>query len=111
MTIHWKNQKLKTNLESCKFLESQYDKKVAKSVVTRLKQIEYSESYDSIPPNAHKHPIKKGKKILYFAVDLPNIGGGRGKWRLIFEPYGEYDLLDYKSIVEVRILRIENYHK
>ena len=111
MEIHWKSTKLSKELEDFDLLTLQYDEKVAKSIVMRMNELKFSASYVEIPPNAKAHSIKQGKKFLYFAVDLPHRGGGRGKWRLTFEPYGEYDLANQSSITAIKILGIENYHK
>ena len=47
---------------------------------------------------------------MYYAVDLPELGMKRGKYRLIFRPYGEHDLAHIETITAVLILGIEDYH-
>ncbi len=111
MEIHWKSEKLRREMEDFDLLKSMYDEKMALNVARRLKEIKSFPFYTDLPPNTRKHSVKQGKKFLYFAVDLPNIRGGRGKWRLIFEPHGKYDLANQKTIVAVKIIGIENYHK
>ena len=111
MEIYWKSTKLRKELEDFDHLQSNYEEKVAMNIVQRLQELKFSASYVAIPPNAKAHSIKKGKKFLYFAVDLPHRGGGRGKWRLAFEPYGEYDSANQSTITAIKILGIENYHK
>ncbi len=110
MDVYWKSKKLKSQIEDLKYLSKKYDRKVARNVVKRMKEIQSFPSYADLPASSHKHPIKEGKNFLYFAVDLPNIGSGRGKWRLIFEPYGDYDMSDYHTIRAVKIIGIEDYH-
>lgn len=110
MEVYWKSQKLKQQLEDFNSLCKQYDKKVAKNVVKRIKEIQAFPSYADLPPNTHKHSIKDGKKFLYFGVDLPHVGGKRGKWRLVFEPYGDFDHADQRTIRAVKILGIKDYH-
>jgi len=110
MEIHWKSEKLRRELENFNHLKSQYDEKVAQNVAKRLLEIGSFPTYADLPLNARKHSVKEGKKLRYFAVDLPSRGAGRGKWRLIFVPHGEYDPANQKTIISVEILGIENYH-
>lgn len=111
MEIHWNSTKVRKELEDFDLLTSTYGEKVANNVVKRINELKYSASYVAIPPNANAHSIKQGKKFLYFAVDLPDKGKGRGKWRLTFEPYGDYDLANQSTITAIKIREIENYHK
>jgi hypothetical protein len=111
MKIYWKDKKLKDELEDIDFLNSNYDKKVAKNVAKRLREIGSFPSYADLPPNTKKHSIKDGRKFLYFSVDLPGINNKRGKWRLIFIPLDEYDMSNQKSITSVKILGIKDTHK
>ncbi|MBU0667779.1 hypothetical protein KJ835_01500 [Patescibacteria group bacterium] len=111
MEVHWKSEKLRKTLEDFNYLKAQYDEKVAQNVAKRLREIGSFENYAELPPNTGKHSIKDGKKLRYFAVDLPSRGAGRGKWRLAFKPYGEYDPANQKTITSVVILGVENYHK
>ncbi|MFA6918188.1 MAG: hypothetical protein WC285_05175 [Candidatus Gracilibacteria bacterium] len=110
MEIHWKNERLRRELEDFNRLKTKFDEKVAKNVVKRLREIGAFPSYADLPPNTRKHSIKDGNKFRYFAVDLPSLGGGRGKWRLTFIPHGEYDMANQTTIIAVEILGIENYH-
>jgi hypothetical protein len=110
MEIHWKNERLRRELEDFDNLKTQYDEKVAYSVAQRLAEIGAFPTYADIPPNTRKHSIKDGNKLRYFAVDLPSRGAGRGKWRLTFVPHGKYDPANQKTITSVEILGIENYH-
>lgn len=110
MEIYWGNEKIRKEMESEGLLKSKYDEKVARNVVKRLKEIDSFPSYADLPPNSGKHSLKQGNKFIAFAVDLPGRGKGRGKWRLVFEPYGKYDLANQKTITAVKILGIEDYH-
>lgn len=110
MEVYWKSAKLKSQLENEAHLIREYDIKVAQSVAKRMKEIVSFPSYADLPPNANKHSIKNGNRLLYYAVDLPSLGSGRGKLRLTFEPYGEYDLANQKTVVSIKITGIEDYH-
>lgn len=112
MQIYWTSDKLKKQLEDLDFLVGKYGVKVANKVAQRLIELDQADNYAKIPQSSGKHSIKEGKKFLYFAVDLPDIGGKRGKNRLIFRPYGVgYDPANQSTIVAVEILGIKNYHR
>ena len=110
MDIYWDSDKLKKELENSDFLKKKYDQRMAEKVAQRLREIGAAFSYAQLPPSTGKHPIKDGKKFLYYAVDLPGIGEKRGKYRLTFKPYGEYDLVHVETITAVVILGITDYH-
>jgi len=110
MEIHWKSDKLRNDLQNLKLLRSRYGVKVAESVAIRLREIGMFPSYADLPLASRKHPLYVGKKIVCFSVDLPEEGKGRGKWRLLFKPLGEYDLTDLKTITSVEILEIKDPH-
>lgn len=110
MDIYWKSDKLKKDLENKGFLEQTYDKRVAAKIVQRLLEIATAPSYAQLPPASGRHPIKEGNKFLYYAVDLPGVGMKRGKNRLIFSPYGNYDLSHVETITAIVVLGIVNYH-
>ena len=110
MDIYWKSDKLRQELEDKEFLGSKYDQRFADKVVQRIREIGSAPSYAQLPPSTGKHPIKNGKKFLYYAVDLPGLGEKRGKYRLLFYPYGDYDFAHIETIVAVTILGIDDYH-
>jgi hypothetical protein len=110
MEIYWISTKLKNNLENEGYLSKEFDPKVAKKVAQRLKELGSATSYAQLPPATGKHPIREGKKFLYFAVDIPGKGEGRGKLRLLFRPYGEHDLAHIETITAIVIISLEDYH-
>ncbi len=110
MKIHWRSEKFKKELENKALLLSTYDKKMARNISRRLIELEEAENYAKVPTYSGKHSIKEGKKFLYFAVDLPGRSEKRGKNRLLFRPYGDYDLSNSSTIKEIEILQIKNYH-
>lgn len=110
MEIHWEDDTLKKRLEDNKWLEKTYDEKVGRNIAQRLVEIDNSKHYGKLPPYAHPHPIKEGKKFLYYAVDVSGRGEGRGRLRLLFRPYGEHDLARVETITAVVILGLEDYH-
>lgn len=110
MEIHWDSDKLKSELENEIFLTKKYDRKVARNVVRRLLEIDQAPSYAKLPQHTGKHPIKDGKRFLYFAVDVPGARKKRGKLRLLFRPYGEHDMAHIETIRAVVIVGLGDYH-
>ncbi len=110
MEIYWITTQLKTELEDEAFLTKRYDQKVARKVAQRLREIGAAPSYAKLPPATGKHPIKEGSRFLYFAVDVPGLGEKRGKLRLLFKPFGEYNSAHVETIVAVVILGLDDYH-
>ncbi len=106
MDIYWKNEKLKKDLHDFSFLKKHYGEKVAEKVSQRLQELAMFPTYADLPINMHKHCVNN-----YFAVDLPNEGGGRGKWRLCFMSAADFDSTNQSTITGVIIIGIKNYHK
>ena len=108
MDIYWKNTEIKKLFESEQAIrDAGFDKKESRKAFKAMLNILSVTSIDQLPRNLRCHPISEGKKLLYYTVDIPSIGGNRGKHRIRFIPVGEeYDLLDLKTIRKVEILGI-----
>lgn len=111
MQITWVNDKIRKQCEDANFLIKKYDKKLAKKLSQRLVELDDVDNYSKLPASSGKHSIKQGKKLLYFAVDLPTVRGKRGKYRLTFLPVGKFDLANQTTINSIEILGIRDYHK
>ncbi len=111
MEISWKDSKTKELFENEQaLLNAGFDKKEAKKAIKAIFHIASVISINQLPQNLYCHPIKKGKKFLYFTVDIPSIGSGRGKHRICFIPVGdEYDLSNLTTITKIEILKIEKH--
>jgi hypothetical protein len=110
MEIHWGDLELKKRLESAEFLERKYDKKVARQVSKRLRELGAFRHYGLLPGSMHSHPLNFGKEGKCFAVDVPGIGEKRGKLRLLFRPYGDHDISRVETITKIVIIDLRNYH-
>ena len=110
MNIYWKNEQLRLELEDERYLAKKYDKKVARQVAKRLRELGAAPSYAQLPAASNPHPIKEGPRFLYYAVDVPGLGDRRGKLRLLFIPYGDYNIERVETITEVVIQGLEDYH-
>lgn len=113
MNIYWKNEKLKRILASEDLLRKNFklDKKEIREVFKVLDQLAVATNILDLPPRYNCHPLKEGKKLRFYTVDLPSVGGGRGKNRLCFIPVGKYDLARIETITEIEIIDIKNTHK
>ena len=113
MNIFWKDKKTRELFENIENLKkSGLDKKEIKKVFMALQNMGATESVNLLPRNMNFHSIKSGKRFLYFAVDIPSIGGGRGKNRIIFKPPddSEFDLANLSTVKSIEVLGIQDYH-
>lgn len=111
MEISWKNKRTKTLFHSKERLRKKgLDQKEIRHLFMAMNFIKKVDSINKLPNNLRCHPIKEGKKFLYYAIDLPSVGGGKGKNRIALVPKGDYDRSDIKTITSVKILGIIDYH-
>ena len=108
MTVYWKGNKIKELFESEEaLLNAGFDKKEARNAIKAIVNINSVTSINQLPRNLNCHPIIKGKKFLYYTVDIPSVGGGRGKHRIRLIPVGDdYDFSNLTTITKVEILGI-----
>lgn len=111
MQVGWINERTKNRLEDSEYLVRNFGEKGARSVVQRILELRNAPSYAHLPRHTRPHPIKQGKKFLYYAVDVPSERERRGKNRLLFKPDGDYDLAHVETIKSVVILGVDNYHR
>ncbi len=111
MEVHWKDNKIRRLLENEQnLLNAGFDKKEAVKAVKAMSNIAAVDSINQLPRNLRCHPIKEGKKFLYFTVDVPSVGGKRGIHRIRFIPVGDkYDLSNLTTITSVEVLGIEKH--
>ncbi len=111
MEVYWIDEKTKEMFESEDLLKGAgFDKKESKKIIKALSHISAVTSINQLPRNLCCHPIKQGKKFLHFTVDVPSLGGNRGKYRIQFIPVGdEFNLLDLRTITKVEILGIKKH--
>ncbi len=111
MEIYWYTDNLRKKLENKEFLGANFDKKVVKNIVKRLKEIDSADTYAHLPIASGKHFLEDSRSKV-FTLDLPGIGERRGDKRLACRPYGEYDSTRVETIRAVMILGIVNHqHK
>lgn len=102
MDIEYKNNRLK---RSCEQASASYGQQ-AKKVVQRLDQLYAAIDLTDIQKIRvlHMHPLE-GEWKGCFAIDVNE------SRRIIFEPIGSFDILDYKTITRIKILEVNiDYH-
>jgi len=110
MEIYWKNEKTKELFKSEKKLQKKgLDKKERRNLFTAMNFLQECTSINKMPSRYNCHPLKSTNPPLY-GLDLPSVGGGRGKNRIILIPIGDFDKAHIETITKVKIMGIENYH-
>lgn len=95
-------------------IEKQYEdlaryfgKEKAKAIKKRLNELLAANNLHGIKllPQVRLHPLRSGRSGQ---IALKTIG----KYRMIIEPRGEYNLADYRTITEVEIVEFDvDYHR
>lgn len=103
MIIHYSSKKDQRVFENERLLKKTYGSR-AEEILIRLAEFEAAKSLKDIsetpPPRRHK---LSGKKNCWGIRISKN-------YRILLEPYGQWEDGNLSSIVEVKILSIEDYH-
>lgn len=106
MKIIFASKKLKKQAESEKELTRSYGKEKAYKIIQRLIELNEADSLQDIQrmPQTGLHPLKNNRKGQ-FSIN------SKQPYRIIFIPLGEFDIEQYITIKEVKILSLnEDYH-
>lgn len=106
MRILYKNTKLKQLCESDVDLKKKFGDQVADKVIECIQALDASDSLAKVPPRLRPHP-REPKHQEVFQVDILKHAHPT---RLFFTPAGTYDILDYNTIVEIKIIDIGKTH-
>jgi len=102
MEIHYKNGKDESILNDERKIKKHYNKSSI-NIMNRLTELRAATCLEDIPicppPRRHKLEGEDRWSVRYTK-----------NYRIIFEPYGEYNINDLKTIKEIRILELEDYH-
>jgi len=89
--------------QSSKLLTRKYGAENAKKIQRRIMEMQASPSFADLPPAARPHPlIGDHKGCFSLHIQQP--------FRLIVEPYGDFDLACISTIKSVTILTVTDYH-
>ena len=106
MIIHYKDKKIEILLNSEKGMIQKFGKEPANKIIQRLFEIGAAENIKELPPSARVHPHKPKSKQI-FSVDILK---HRNPMRLLFKPFGQYDIEDYKTIKEIEVQEVIKIH-
>ena len=104
MVIKYASRKLEKQLTDLRLLKKYYSKDYIK-LNNRLSELRVANNLAEIPecPPPRRHKLI-GNRDNCWGIDYsPND-------RIILRPIGEYDINDIASIVEVEVIKLEDYH-
>ena len=103
MIIHYLSKKDQQVFENERLLKKKYGSR-AEVILIRLAEFEAANSLADIPetPPPRRHKLI-GKKDCW-AISISR------NFRILLEPYGQWEDGNLSSIVEIKILSIEDYH-
>ena len=106
MRITYKNSKLEKLCADDTKLSKKYGQQAAIKIIECLQALDASTSMAKVPPRLRPHPtVPKNKEI--FQIDVLK---HKHPTRLFFTPAGTYDILDYATVTEVKIISVEKTH-
>lgn len=106
MKIHYKNKRIEKVFKTPINLQKKYGAIDAQKIDRVMKILDSADCMTDLPPASRPHP-REPKSRQIFSIDISK---HRRPRRLLFKPYGDYDLLDFSTIKEVEILEVEYSH-
>lgn len=104
MVIHYSSNKEEKILTNERLIKKYYGNDFLR-IANRLSEIRAVNNLSEIPevPPPRRHKLK-GDLHNCWGIDYSK------NFRIIVEPYGEYDVNDLKTIVQIKIVSLEDYH-
>lgn len=104
MILHYSSNKDKKIFENERLIKKYYGKDGEK-ISNRLSELRAANNLEEIPPvpPPRRHKLSNNRKNCWGIDYSPND-------RIIIEPYGEYDIEKLKTIREIKIIGLEDYH-
>lgn len=106
MEIFYGSTKLEKLLTDYKKLVKKYGEQAAVNIIQRMNELNSADNLTLLPPAARVHPREPRNQAL-FSVDVLK---HKHPLRLLFHAEGEFDLSNYKTIIKIRIDKIEQIH-
>ncbi|WP_117161192.1 type II toxin-antitoxin system RelE/ParE family toxin [Paraliobacillus sp. X-1268] len=104
MNITYTSNKLENILTNPRLIKKEYTA-FHKRVSNRMSELRAANNLDEIthdpPPRRHK---LSGDKKECWGIDVSK------NFRIVLRPVGEWDESDHKTIINIEILSIDNYH-
>ena len=104
MKIHYKNKKIEKLFKNSINLNKKYGSINGQKIERIMKILDSADCMIDLPPASRPHP-RNPKSSEIFSVDV--VKHKRPK-RLLFKPHGIYEILDFKTIKEVKIMGVES---
>ena len=104
MVIYFSSGKQQRILGDERLLRKHYGK-LADKIMIRLAELEAASSLEDIPsvPPPRRHKLA-GNKSDQWGIDVSK------NYRIVLEPYGQWEKDNLSTVREVRILDVEDYH-
>lgn len=104
MDIFYSSRKQEKVLTNPRLVKKEYNV-LSKNLLIRLTELKSVACLEDVPivPPPRRHKLSNDLDDKW-AVDL------NGKMRLVFEPYGDYDINNLTTINAIKIIDIMNYH-
>lgn len=106
MKIYYKSTKLEKILTKEKKIIKNYGADVSDKIIQRINELNAAPCLLDLPPTARPHPYQP-KSSEIFSIDISKHKKPR---RLLFKPYGNYDIENYETITEIEIQTIKKIH-
>ncbi len=104
MVIHYSTKKLEKTLTNLRLIRKEYSQHY-NNVINRLSELETANSLENIsylpPPRRHK---LNGNLKNCWGIDYSK------NMRIVITPIGSYEITNLATIIEIKILCLEDYH-
>lgn len=104
MLLHYSDNKSEKILTNERLIIRKYGK-LAEKIMNRLSELRAAGCLEDIPPvpPPRRHKLV-GNMEGHWGIDISK------NFRIIIEPYGDFNIDDLSTITEITILQIEDYH-
>lgn len=104
MKLHYASNKDEKIFQNERLIKKYYGNNSVK-ISNRLSELRAANNLGEIPetPPPRRHKLQGSRKNCW-GIDYSK------NYRFILEPYGEHDINDLSTIVEVKIVSLEDYH-
>ncbi len=106
MKITYKNKKEEIFYSDFRSLNQKHGKQVAERIIQRINELDAAECILDLPPIARTHPYEPKNEGI-FSIDLLK---HKHSVRLFIQVDCDFDINNYKTIKQVKILKIKKIH-
>lgn len=104
MILHYASSKDEKIFQNERLIKKYYGKD-GENIINRLSELRAANNLEEIPPvpPPRRHKLSNNMKNCW-GIDYSKND------RIIIEPAGEFDIEDLKTITEIKIIKLEDYH-